>query len=513
MSDETGQSDRGRSETGHVGLNTALWGAVAAMAVGPMLALPTPWWVWAGGLAWLALWLTALLGLSDGASRAFLSGTLRKSTYTQIYTTLTRRNVMGLWRRVCAPADDRDGVPSLFRAALTWRLWDAALLIALAYPALLFVGQWVVTGEAVPLGTGDAMAAAAFWPERAAIAAGVVLAALGPVLRPSLSAAASAGLRRGADLAPPLSVLLGIAVAVWVAGPLPLAVQMLAAAGLAVAFAPAFAPVAAAALAAGLAFGLVAGLPAFAALALAAAAGIAVARLDAAGRPGPARLAIVAASLAALLVVVTGLGRPDLAERGAPLLFLLVLPLVNAVFDAVSYAVTLAFLRRGLRAGLPLLWGLADLAVACLLFLALGATLVAALHGLNLLAGAPLVDLGALFAGIHTRPGDYWWLYLMLFSTMLPTALHVAVSLLGLQGAWPRGWRRPVADRIAGADAAPRRAVAAALALSLVWWLPLALLGAALWGGWKLGGGAIRAALGAYFDGLLWIAQVPVGAF
>ena len=510
MSDETGQSETTRSETGHVGLNTALWSAVAAMAVGAMLALPVPGWVWAGVLAWLILWLTALLGLSDGASRAFLSGTLRKSTYTQIYTTLTRRNVMALWRRLCAPAEDRDPVPTLLRAALTWRLWDAALLIALAYPALLFVGQWIATGDALSLGGVAAMEAAPFWPERAAVAGGVALAALGALLRPSRAASPAA--RRAADLALPLAVLLGIALAVWGTGPLPLAVQILASAGLAVAFAPAFGAVAGAGLAAGLGLGLVAGLPPLAAIALGAGAGLAVARLDAAGRPGPARLAIVLAILAALGSVVAGLARPGSALHATPLLFLLVLPLVNAVFDAVSYAVTLAFLRRGLRARLPLLWGLADLAVACVLFLALGATLVAALHGLNQLAGAPLVDLGALFAGLHTRPGDYWWLYLMLFSTLLPTALHFAVSLLGLQGVWPRAWRRPVADWIAGADTAPRTAVIAALALSLVWWLPLALLGAALWALWTLGGSAVRAALAAYLDGLLWIAQVPVGA-
>jgi hypothetical protein len=69
-----------------------------------------------------------------------------------------------------------------------------------------------------------------------------------------------------------------------------------------------------------------------------------------------------------------------------------------------------------------------------------------------------------------------------------------------------------VAGWIAGADTTPRTAVIAALALSLVWWLPLALLGAALWALWALGGSAVRAALVAYLDGLLWIAQVPVGA-
>jgi hypothetical protein len=154
----------------------------------------------------------------------------------------------------------------------------------------------------------------------------------------------------------------------------------------------------------------------------------------------------------------------------------------------------------------------ADLAVAGVLFLALGATLVAAVHGLNGLAGVPLLDLGALFAGVYTAPGDYVWLYLMLFSTILPTALHFLVSLLGVQGLWPRGLRRPVADWISEADRSALRAVRAALTLAFVWWVPLVVLGAGIWGLWAVGEECLRDLLWSYFQGLLWIAKVPVGA-
>ncbi len=152
-----------------------------------LLTLPAPWWVWSGALAWLALWLTAILGLSDGASRGFLAGTLRKSTYTQIYTTLTRRNVMALWRRLCTPADDRAPLPALFRAALTWRLYDAALLIAVAYPIALPVLQWVVTGEALRVGATVLIEPAWSWTQRVSatsilIAAIYALAKVSPIL-------------------------------------------------------------------------------------------------------------------------------------------------------------------------------------------------------------------------------------------------------------------------------------------------------------------------------------------
>ena len=238
-----------------------------------------------------------------------------------------------------------------------------------------------------------------------------------------------------------------------------------------------------------------------------------VSRLDAHGRPLIARLGLTIGVVAAITLSASMIDWTVVPNHVRSIfLFLGVLPLLNALFDTASYAVTLTFLRRGLRARLPLLWGLADLAVAGVLFLALGATLVAAVHGLNGLAGVPLLDLGALFAGVYTAPGDYVWLYLMLFSTILPTALHFAVSLLGVQGLWPRAWRRPVADWIGEADRSALRAVRAALALTFVWWVPLMALGAGIWGLWALGGGLVRAALALYFERLLWIAQVPVGA-
>ena len=118
---------------------------------------------------WGLLWLTAALGLSDPASRKFLAGTLRKSTFTQIYTTLARRNVMGLWTRLCDPAPNDAPAPTLFRAALTWRLYDLALRLAVAYPLLLLIGQWVVTGAEGRVGSFVVLPEADFWWERAII--------------------------------------------------------------------------------------------------------------------------------------------------------------------------------------------------------------------------------------------------------------------------------------------------------------------------------------------------------
>jgi hypothetical protein len=93
-------------------------------------------------------------------------------TYTQIYTTLTRRLLMPLWAALCDEPGNpkqmeraRIPVATLFRHALTWRLYDKALLIAVAYPILLPVLQWLVTGDAAMIGSFE------FLPSRALLVA------------------------------------------------------------------------------------------------------------------------------------------------------------------------------------------------------------------------------------------------------------------------------------------------------------------------------------------------------
>ena len=60
--------------------------------------------------------------------------------------------------------------------------------------------------------------------------------------------------------------------------------------------------------------------------------------------------------------------------------------------------------------------------------------------------------------------------------------------------------------------AAPLAAIRAGLALAVVWAVPLLGLSAVIWGLWALGGGAVLSVLGWYFDALLWLAAIPVGA-
>jgi hypothetical protein len=68
---------------------------------------------------WLVLVLVALLAQTDATRRKWLAGTLRKSTFTQIYTTLTRQRLMSIWDSVCDPVTDKAGLRQTFSAALT----------------------------------------------------------------------------------------------------------------------------------------------------------------------------------------------------------------------------------------------------------------------------------------------------------------------------------------------------------------------------------------------------------
>ncbi|MEQ8602281.1 MAG: hypothetical protein RIB45_03100 [Marivibrio sp.] len=146
-----------------------------------------------------------------------------------------------------------------------------------------------------------------------------------------------------------------------------------------------------------------------------------------------------------------------------------------------------------------------------MLFLALGAALTATIAGLNGLAGVPILDLGVLFAGLHSDPHAYWWLYAMVFSTIVPTAVHGGLSLLGAQALAPLWARRPAARLLTDGDRA-WKAVAAPLAVGAMWAGPFLSAALILWGLWTIGADALAAAGGFYLQTLTDLA-VWIGAF
>ena len=125
---------------------------------------------------------------------------------------------------------------------------------------------------------------------------------------------------------------------------------------------------------------------------------------------------------------------------GPLLLFLGLLTLLNAPFDWASLGLTRALMRRGLELGGWWPYGLAlvDACLAAVIIAALALTMVVGVQAFDDLAvhggGRLVLSLEPLFDGIAGRPSapEYWWLYALLLSTMLPSLINLAIAGMSL---------------------------------------------------------------------------------
>ena len=174
------------------------------------------------------------------------------------------------------------------------------------------------------------------------------------------------------------------------------------------------------------------------------------------------------------------------------------LPLVNAVFDFASVGLTRYLLRLGLEqkraAWRAVLDGLGGIAI----FFALGCTLIAFVTFVVPADGVPLVDLTQLFADMRRAPGDYIWLMVTLFSTLIPTLLHLSVAVLTLGLQYPAGVRNFVAGLLERGEHSGQAALLSGICLcamiTIALWCPIwiftfvvthdhgAIVNAVLWG-------------------------------
>ncbi|MEM6387450.1 MAG: hypothetical protein AAF718_14565 [Pseudomonadota bacterium] len=500
------------------GLPLTALGLVIAALTALMAAQGAAWWVWTVSFTWFALSFMAALGQADAPSRRFITGTLKHSRFMQVYDARVPRWHGPIWERFCDPVPKDAGFRETFWGALTWRLYDRALLIAVVYPIILLVGWWIVTGEA-RLGGEPILGFAPFWWERAATLFALALMISARPAEKMAAASRKVFLQKVSGWLPIVLFLVAFAgvFAVAVAGEGAFAGEGVFAVAVAVAFAGAgaFAGVFAVAFAGegvfAVAVAVAVAVAGAVAVAVAFAVAVAVEDLDSRGFRRTARLIVTTAipSMAAVLLVL--LDWQDVpSEVRTIFLFLGVLPLINALFDVISYAATLTCMRLGLSRQ-PLLYGALDLAVALVLFLALGATLTLVIAGMNRLAGIDFIDFGALFAGLRESPHDYWWLYAMVFSTILPTLIHALIALLGAQGLVPQILRRPVANLMQSAPTADWRAALAPLAVGAIWTLPLAAIGAVFVAGWHLLGDAL-ARIGSFYLTTLLDLAIWIGA-
>jgi hypothetical protein len=127
------------------------------------------------------------------------------------------------------------------------------------------------------------------------------------------------------------------------------------------------------------------------------------------------------------------------------LLFLGLLTLLNAPFDWASLGLTRALLRRGLelKGWWPFFLALADAVAATVIIALLALSMVIGVQTFDALAmhggGKAVLPLGLLFDGIAAHPDapEYWWVYALLLSTMIPSLINLAIGGTALMRAVP----------------------------------------------------------------------------
>jgi hypothetical protein len=123
-------------------------------------------------------------------------------------------------------------------------------------------------------------------------------------------------------------------------------------------------------------------------------------------------------------------------EDGPVLLFLGLLTLINAPFDWASLGLTRALLRRGLELGgwWPYLLAVVDAILAGAIIALLAITMLLGVQTFDHLAehygDMPVLPLDELFDGLMVNPSlpEFWWLYALLLSTMIPSLINLMIG-------------------------------------------------------------------------------------
>lgn len=170
--------------------------------------------------------------------------------------------------------------------------------------------------------------------------------------------------------------------------------------------------------------------------------------------------------------------------------FLGLFPMINLPFDWISIGLTRRLLRWGLEPGAPHPFVIAflDLLLATILLVLLAAITIMALHLVNVGAQVgghlPPFPLEEIFSELRANPANpkHAWIYLILFSTLLPSLLNVIVATTAL-AAWPIPTHqiRIAIERYEQGHTAPGPFLA--LLLTATWVMGVGFVAAALWWG------------------------------
>jgi hypothetical protein len=131
---------------------------------------------------------------------------------------------------------------------------------------------------------------------------------------------------------------------------------------------------------------------------------------------------------------------------GPLVLFVGLITLLNAPFSWFSLGLTRALLWRGLERQLwwPYFYGVVDAVCAVLVIAFLACVLVIGVQTFDLIAarsgGSQLLNLDEVFAGLVADglAPQYWWLYALCLSTMIPSLVNLIIGGLSLTRGIPR---------------------------------------------------------------------------
>ena len=412
-------------------------------AIGLALAVPVLLLVGLGGVALALLETRYFAILGGGAERKGSDGwlayeRLRASLATggfaaRLYSEWLTRFLDAVERFFGdAGMSDRTLLPRAFGLKRPAPLWtapafDRCLLLALLYPIATIFIMWAMSGH-----VGPAEAALGLKSGLGAVTRGFAVAFVGVVAFALWRGLRTTGWRSFVWLA--FAFAFAVAVAVPVAVPV----------AVAVAFAGAVTGAGAVAVAVTFAVAVaVAG-----AVAFAGAAGVAVAFVVVVvgllnviavrhQRRGVFLGAFLLTMLLACLVAPYWLSSLKTWDVSGPLLLYLgLLTLVNAPFDWASLGLTRALLRRGIELGRwwPYALALIDAVLAAGIVALLAIATVVAVQAFDDVAvrgaGPQVLPLILLFVGIAAHPAapEYWWVYILLLSTMIPSLLNLAIG-------------------------------------------------------------------------------------
>lgn len=167
------------------------------------------------------------------------------------------------------------------------------------------------------------------------------------------------------------------------------------------------------------------------------------------GLRGYAILTVAAFMLVSFILTLIPVTQEQAFDRRLIVFALGLLPLINAVFDYLSYGLTIHLIKKGRKSKKwpPIVFGTLDAIAAVILLFAVAFALLCTIAIINHFAATPLLDISQILNDLRSPEtrGPYTWLYLTLFSTLIPTLVHLCIATFSALIIVPRSYKSKIA--------------------------------------------------------------------